>query len=241
MRADNIYILGDTHTLSFVHLLEKHDLKDFFLIHVGDAGEGFAPPLSSEIEDRENVEELNKYCSENNARIVITRGNHSNPDFYNYNHWCNSFPNIKFIPDYEVLGINGKSVLFVGGATSVDRKLLANGIDYWMDEKFKLEKEWLKWHKKMIDPISIDVLITHTSHIHNGYSRIAHYFDNDPTLEAELNQEKKDVGTLVKTVNPKLAHFWGHFHYPHLSYEKNGRQNRCLDIEEIYDATRLFQ
>lgn len=237
MNADNIYILGDTHTLDFGHIINTYDLKDCFIIHVGDAGEGYAPPFSSEMEDRESIEELNKILGERSSKLVFVRGNHSNPEFYNYNHWANSFPNLKFIPDYEVLGINGKSVLFVGGATSVNRKELSNGIDYWTDEKFKLEKEWLKYCEKDY----IDVLITHTSHIHNGHSRISHYFENDPTLEKELHKERREMEALVNTVNPKLAHFWGHFHYPHLSYEKNGRQNRCLNIEEIYDATRLFQ
>jgi hypothetical protein len=221
----NVYILGDTHKINIVPLLERHELKNFLLIGVGDHGE-----IGTKHECQHDIKLVADYCNENNGRVLFTRGNHSDPTWFNFDHWANDFINVTYVPDNIIHTISGKKVYFSGGAVSVDRKLNTLGIDYFANEAFN----------PVIPKEPIDILITHTSHISNGFSRIAHFFEKDETLRQDLINEQNLMRHFVEKVNPKIAHFWGHFHFPYVDYSNN-RLERCLDIDEIYDASHLFQ
>lgn len=231
--SDNVYFLGDTHTLAFTNILKKHNLKDFILIHVGDAGEGFRGNSYTDVYD---LDSLNKYCRDNNGRIFIVRGNHSNPDFYTKDHWSTKCEFVKFVPDYTYFNINGKVCLFVGGAVSIDRQDRILDDDYWRGEEFHL----LDTYK---DLPSCDILITHTSPTStfpiDGLSRISGWFKNDPTLREELIKERANLQLLYEHVNCNKL-YYGHFHHSASEYF-NGCYHRCLNIDELVDATYEFR
>jgi hypothetical protein len=232
-QADNIYFIGDTHTLAFFHKLEEFDFKDFILIHVGDAGEGFA---GCEYNDRHDLARLNEFCTKNNGRILIVRGNHSNPAFYRPDHWSTEFDKITFVPDYTYLNINGKICLFVGGAISIDRTQRIAGIDYWEDEVFVLREDYTQLPQ-------CDVLVTHSSPIsaypNDGLAAIKHWLDRDPPLREELIEERKNIQLLFDHVYCNKL-FYGHFHHSASIYSE-GCYMRCLNIDEIFDATYEFR
>ena len=223
IQKDNILLLGDTHSLDFCDLLIHYDLNNFILLGVGDHGEGF---LRS---DKNNIEKLNAYCSEHNGYICLIRGNHSDPEFFNRKHWCNSYENIEFVEDYARKTINNKKFLFVGGATSIDRQVRTAYRDYWPREKFVLPDNY-----ETLEPC--DILITHSSGIEEfpieGLSKIAGWFNNDPTLKDELIQERELIQKLYNQVKPSIAHFWGHFHEANIQFI-NGVKQQCLDINEV--------
>lgn len=227
--ADNIYVIGDTHTLTYADLLVHYQLKDFVLIGVGDHGVGFA----SVERDTAAIKVLSDYCRDNNGIILMIRGNHDRPDIFipesPYNTDC-----VYFVPDYTYYNINGKVFLFAGGATSIDRQQRTIDQDYWLDEGFNLPDDYTN------TLASCDVLVTHSCPIaappHDGLSRISGWFRDDPTLREELIAERQKIQQLYEHVNPKI-NLYGHFHET-LSERIDGTWFRCLDINEVLDITR---
>lgn len=220
-----VVIMGDTHCLNFLHRLPL-DFENFVLIGVGDHGE-----LEEKHTALHDIMLLQKYCDEHNGAMFFVRGNHSNPAWFDYAHWANSCDKVKFVPDNTVLEIEGKKVLFSGGATSVDRLTSTLGIDYWTTEKF--QPDFREYGL-------IDILITHGYRSADmSFARIQHYIDNDPSLKQELLEETALQLKFHDHVKPALAHFYGHYHFPNLILDQ-GCRIQCLDMDEMYDATRLF-
>lgn len=225
-----IILLGDTHCLNFLHRLPL-DFKDFILIGLGDHGEH--RELNQKHLALHDIQLLNDYCERNNGELYLTRGNHSNPAWFNANHWANSLPLVTFVPDNTVIDIQGNRVLFSGGATSIDRKTSTLGFDYWVEEKFKPVYK---------DYGEIDVLITHAYvPAELTFTRIQHYIDADPELKDELLAEIEEQRIFHKHVAPKKGHFYGHYHFPNLQYDENNCRIQCLDIDELFNASRLLQ
>lgn len=229
--ADNIYFIGDTHDLNFVSILDHYKLKDFILIHVGDTGTGF----NKFSVDQARVGFLQKYCNENNGQIFLIRGNHDDPKYFIEKSPLSS-SRVTFLPDYTYLKINGKVCLFVGGAISIDRTYRTSGIDYWADEPFILNENYAELPQ-------CDVLVTHSSPTccfpNDGFSRIAGWLKEDPALRPLLIEERQNIEKLYDHVNCSQL-YYGHFHDTQSHYF-NGCWHRCLNINEIFDATYEFR
>ena len=231
--ADNVYGIGDTHSLAFESILRHYELKDFILIHVGDCGVGFDHPARDLLE----LQYLDEYCKENNGQILMIRGNHDRPECWHNTFFSDQLERVHLVKDYERYMINGREFLLVGGATSVDRYFRILDVDYFDGEEFNLSKDYE-------DLTPCDVLVTHTMGTHqpphDGNGRIAHYFKNDPLLEDELAEEQDKVEKLYCQVTPKILHVWGHMHYPQ-NEVVDGTRWRCLDINEVWDITRILE
>ena len=235
LRAENVYVIGDTHSLLFRSILEHYQLKDFILIHVGDVGVGFTekkPSYNHFNFDKKLIGHLDSYCKENNGRILIIRGNHDLPSAFIENSPYNT-EFVKFLPDYTYKLINGKVFLFVGGAISIDRQLRTEGIDYWKDEGFFLPKDCQELPQ-------CDVLITHCppqdAMEYEDLNRISGWFKNDPMLKEELIEERRLIRKLSEHVNCSHV-FYGHMHVTS-SIRMDGTWFRGLDINEVLDVTR---
>jgi len=228
LQAENIYLISDTHTLSFADILEHYKLKNFVLCHCGDIAIGFG----AFHKDLKCIKELNDYCKVNNGIVIITRGNHDLPSvFIEDSPYNTEF--VKFLPDYTYKLINGKVFLFAGGAISIDRQLRTEGIDYWKDEGFVLPKDYQE-----LPPC--DVLITHCppqdAMEYEDLHRISGWFKNDPTLKEELIEERRNIRKLSNHVNARCV-FAGHMHVTS-SIRIDGTWFRGLDINEVLDVTR---
>jgi len=139
----DIFFLGDVHG-QFDYLNWKiKDNPDVFnnssIIQVGDFGIGFKYNESSE---KISLKKLNDTCVKHNIHIYAIRGNHDNPSYFNQNH-DPVYSNIHLVPDYSVLTIDGKNILCIGGAISIDRVYRIEGIDYWKDENFIFDEKRL--------------------------------------------------------------------------------------------------
>jgi UDP-2,3-diacylglucosamine pyrophosphatase LpxH len=75
---------------------------------------GFTTPEN----DMRILEDLNEQLKKKNITMYAIRGNHDNPAFFKGDHILS---NLKLLPDYTVLDLEGKKILLVGGAVSVDR------------------------------------------------------------------------------------------------------------------------
>ena len=118
-----IYITGDTHR-DFSRLDNMKFNKDDMLIILGDAGINY---FHNE-EDSKFKEYLKKY----NVKMFCIRGNHEerseNISTYEEINMFGGkvfiekeYPNLIFAKDGEEYNIDGKSVLVIGGAYSVDK------------------------------------------------------------------------------------------------------------------------
>ena len=234
--TENIYGLGDTHDLSTIGLLVDHyNLSNCVLIHLGDAGEGFG---HNPVERNSPIlfDRVNPILEERNIQLLIVRGNHSNPSYFDRNHFFNKeLSNIEFVEDYSYKQINDKTFLFVGGATSIDRQARTIGLDYWTNEVFNLPD-----NLTTIKPA--DVLITHSAPIEcppYGFANIVGWFKNDPTLKEDLIKERSDISTLVKLSGVSQV-YMGHFHQTvseridHIFY-------RILNINEIVSISNYLK
>ena len=226
-----IYILGDTHGhwLRFFQDVERLDIRDALVIHVGDVGVGF----SSQEGEYTKLHNLNKKLAERNINMIAIRGNHDEPQYFSDN---TTFSHLELLRDYTTREINGEKFLFVGGAISVDRYYRSSGIDYWPEEAFVLDEEKAQ---------KCDVLITHTapswigpSH-HNGFC--VQFFGNDPKLKEELGEEREKMNRLFELTRPNHL-FCGHFHTSECKYN-SGCWGRILDINELirYEKTESQQ
>ena len=222
----NIVYIGDLHG-NFAHIrwwLKQGHHKNITLIQVGDFGVGFKPNTEDYV-----LQALNKELGERESILLVIRGNHDNPLWFDGNH---DYEFIKFLPDYTTMEIDGLNHLFIGGATSVDRTLRVEGVDYWKNEVF------IKDLDKVKDLKDIDVVVTHNAPIFvepfgfNGL--VVYYADKDSTLLDDLTKERNDItevfDVLQKNNNIKY-HFYGHFHYSTKNLV-NGCNHIMLNISE---------
>ncbi len=204
-----VHILGDIHGNFNKLYLKAMSLKNDTIIQVGDFGIGFKAPEK----EREIMEDLNLVLKTNNNNLLVIRGNHDDPSYFDGNY---VFSNIEFLQDYTVRTIENKNYLFVGGAVSIDRCVRRSGVDYWPDEKFNLRLDKIEAIQE-----NIDIVIAHSS---PSFCEPVHfnelvwwYVAQDPSLHDALLNERKDFETLYRTLklNGHRVEYWfnGHFHF----------------------------
>tara|TARA_R110000772_G_scaffold17946_3_gene49868 strand:- start:29391 stop:30137 length:747 start_codon:yes stop_codon:yes gene_type:complete len=228
--------LGDTHgnNSHIMYMIKTNKkIQNQQIIHVGDFGVGFNKP-NQEIK---NLQHLNKFLKERNVILHVFRGNHDDPAYFSGSH---IYSNLKLHKDYTVLEIEGKRILGIGGAVSIDRtSRWEYENSWWSLEKFFLDVE------KLEEVRDIDILVTHTTPsemlpIVDGlnFPPIVMRFANvDMGLLDDLVFERNQLSEMLEILlkNNKITnHFYGHFHR-HLELERDGCKHICLDISEFYE------
>ena len=157
------YITGDTHR-DFSRLYKLKQNKDDMLIVLGDAGINYC--LNEE--DIRYKEYLKKF----KLKIFCIRGNHeARPEHIKTYKEIEMFggkvfveedyPNLIFAKDGEIYNIDGKSVLVIGGAYSVDKEYrLTYGHRWFKDEE--LTKEEMNIILDKVKGKHFDIVLTHT-------------------------------------------------------------------------------
>ena len=158
-----IYITGDIHR-DFSRIDNMNFNKDDLLIILGDAGINYY--LNEE--DNKFKEYLKKY----DVKMFCIRGNHEErPENISTYKEINMFggkvyieedyPNLIFAKDGEEYNIDGKSILVIGGAYSVDKEYrLIYGYKWFKDEQ--LTKEEMDAIYNKVKGKHFDVVLTHT-------------------------------------------------------------------------------
>lgn len=217
----DIYILGDNHGKydKLLKIINQFDLRDSYILHVGDGGEGFDNYYNS----YSLFNDLNSVFFKRNIQYLSIRGNHSDPSYFNGQI---KFSNFELLEDYSLREIEGIKFFFVGGAISIDRKVRQESISWWRGEEFVLIPEKAQ---------KCDVLITHSAPTWNGPTTrgpIRSWEINDSTLWEECCKERKDVSELINLCQPD-KHFCGHFHHVY-NAENNGCKSRICNELELY-------
>jgi len=202
-----MYLLGDIHgdfnTISY--FAQKNVEKEpTTLIQVGDFGAGFHKDFT------DHMEHLNTILNEFNVTLYAIRGNHDDPKFFDGTY---NWSNIKLLPDYTVTVIEGKRILFIGGATSIDRLQRIPERSWWEGEIFNLDVDKLSLYE------GIDIVVTHTAPKFAypiGFNHLVMSFAAyDPTLLEDLTNERQALAIAYETLKEKnkiKKWFYGHFH-----------------------------
>jgi predicted phosphodiesterase len=199
------------------------------LIQVGDFGIGFHRLTT----DTDLLDLVNGVFQRHDVKLLVIRGNHDNPAWFDGSkiYWSN----IEFLPDYSVREVEGKKILFIGGAISIDRTYRTEGKDYWEEEDFILDRDKLSTMR------GIDMVVTHTAPsfvypigcdapIVNSFAKVDLHLK--PDLIAERNRVASAYRIIRENNDPK-EWIYGHFHASH-SEVYEGCKFTLLNIGETY-------
>lgn len=230
----SIWYVGDIHG-NFNYLLYKIKelgLKDVDIVQVGDFGVGFGHREKIEPLKDTSITLLNRQLKQYNIILYVCRGNHDNPLYFDKLY---DFGNIKLVPDYEVINIKGKNILFVGGAISIDRTGRNKNIDHWDNDNFIYDVD------KINAINNVDIVVTHTApNIARPFgvnALVNMWAQNDPNLLNELMCEREYMNSMLENLkerNPIKMLVYGHFHS---SYKEviEGINFVLLDTNEFYE------
>lgn len=247
--ARSIVVVGDIHG-EFNKLIHKccvrYKVRDTLIVVAGDCGFGFERPGYYDYVYERN----RKYLSGSNCWLVMVRGNHDNPAYFNGPHRI-GHERFMTVPDYAVLTACGHVMLCVGGAVSVDRMLRKNSPFYrateasaplernvyWEDEVPVYDGNQLEEITRAFD---IDTVVTHTAP--NVCDRIVKmglysFSIDDDMLLADVDAERALMDRLrayLLSHHPLRYWFYGHFHQS-WHYEVEGVRYCMLDVMEFME------
>jgi predicted phosphodiesterase len=242
-----LMFLGDIHgNFNLINqYLKRFDIKDAYIIQVGDFGVGF----NGMLKEKRTLEYTHTELVKRNVIVYAIRGNHD------YKPWFDSdpfgFTNIKLVKDYTVLNLEGQNILCIGGAVSVDRMMRktknqkAGNFDirtgnesWWPDEIFNWEDD------KLVDLRDINIVVTHTAPDYcvpdngNGFGPFVNgLVANDPDLKLDLLDERRLMTLAFQTVkmyNDVKLHLYGHFHRSDM-IQIDGTKHRVLGVGELWE------
>ncbi len=177
----NYYFIGDPHGIDIIYNIlnsyinENNMLDNSILFFCGDNGIGF----DTAEETHKKLELCNEFAIKHNLHLILVRGNHDNPYFYNESNILNK-SNITLVEDYTIVKTYDNNVLCIGGSISVDRTNRA------------LNKTW--WNKEEIIPIN-DEIENELSNLNFNIDIVCSH--NCPTYEKPKNIDKYNQGEIV--------------------------------------------
>ena len=257
MKFENIIAIGDIHgdINEIISYQKFYDLKNTLFLQCGDFGIGF----KHQYKELATLDYHTISLKSRNNFIYTCRGNHDNPEYFTGKY---DTSNIKLIPDYTVMPIEtcqykvnvetgdiseydnkNISILFIGGAISIDRTKRISyadkkrpDVDYWNNESVILDEDKLK------DIKDIDIVVTHTAPqfcYPIFKSNLQYWFNFDPTLEDDIIKERQILTTIYDqlAINSNIKYWcYGHFHYHNID-NINNTKFILLDINDFYTLT----
>jgi UDP-2,3-diacylglucosamine pyrophosphatase LpxH len=206
-----VIVIGDVHRQweALADTLRTYGITQQELIQVGDFGVGFGSRSDEEAELRA----LDAVLADTGNTLWVIRGNHDDPAYFT---GAALVPcaRIRFVPDYSLLTVDGRTVLCVGGATSSDRVLRTPSRDYWPDEGFSLDEQRIAG----LNLEGLWAVVTHTApdfapplRLHTPPFSVP----GDPDLFTDLRRERSAVTRLHTLLSARARPaywFYGHFH-----------------------------
>lgn len=209
-----VLIVGDSHgNLRFMHgalaLAKEQGIPH--VIQVGDFG--FWPELRRSeggmlrpFPDPEFgfAGLVDKRAKELGIIVWVVRGNHEwRVEAGQYTGGDQTLPGLHCLSDGFRTDFNDHSVLFTGGAVSIDQRVRKVGTSWWPDEITSEEDV-----QASIEGGPVDVWITHDSVFIPPHKRPL-WFGQE--IQDQLHTQHDRMETIFRTVQPKL-HIHGHWH-----------------------------
>ena len=220
---DSICVCGDIHgefrTLMFE--IKRLGIENSIIVIAGDCGIGF----EKETHYLQLYNKLRKTLTATNNILLLVRGNHDDPDYFSD---CKiDFERMKTIPDYSIINTANKTVLCIGGATSIDRKhrleaMWLNGLKGRDTQPLYWENETVIFDDNAFDELrelNIDTVITHTCpSFCDPIEKIGieSWLSKDSELRADLDAERELMDKIHERLradnHPVKNWYYGHFH-----------------------------
>lgn len=211
------YITGDTHGNfnRIKYFCEKFETtKDDILCILGDAG------INYYLNKKDYM--LKQVLQDMPITFFCIHGNHEERPFnistYITKKWNGGivyyeekFPNILFAKDGEIYNINGKSILVIGGAYSVDKEYrLLKGWSWFKDEQ--PNKEIVKYIEKQITKQRhFDIVLTHTCPIKTEPRHMFLPFIDQSKVDKTTELLLQRIADWITFDNWYFGHFHGHW------------------------------
>lgn len=220
-----LFLLGDIHGdwNELFFRIREHDIKDSYIVSVGDLGIGFKYKKEHEYKQSEN---LNNLFKQRGITFYGIRGNHDDPSYFKGNDRL-IFSNFELLEDYTVAKYGASTIQFIGGAISIDRTGRKEGVSYWKDEALVFNREYCQ---------KVDILVTHTAPSYcfpQQFNEMVYgWAKEDAHLLKELTEERAVMDEIFKICAPSL-HFYGHFHSNRVE-NIDICTHRLLNIDELF-------
>ena len=212
-----VRFIGDVHGLwNMYRDVIYRDMVDHNIensIQVGDLGMGFT---SKGQWAPDSAAAFDKRFAKGNHRFI--RGNHDNPEEVK--------KSAHYIHDgfYETTDL-GNTIMYVGGAWSIDWQWRTMGIDWWVDEELSMQE--LNLLIEQYKDIQPDIMITHTAPINiPGGPMGIKIFGSGARTEHALQE-------MLDAHRPKLWIF-GHWH-KNFDQVVDGTRFICLNELDFID------
>jgi len=236
MKEGRIFVCGDTHgsydikKLSTKNWKEQKELtKDDVLIQLGDFGFIWSDPATKE--------ELNwlNWLADKKFTTAVVLGNHENYDIIETLPWEEKWGNevqfweaksgnrIYFFKRGAIYKINGKDILTIGGALSIDKHMRSEGISWWKQEDITREEIENCFNELDSHGYKVDYILTHTcpsrivmEFIHPSMYNMGKFNDYTAKFLDEIDNLVEFDGW-----------FFGHMHVD-WKFEEYGNEYTCL-------------
>ena len=211
------FLTGDTHGNfnRINYFCEKFETtKDDILCILGDAG------INYYLNKKDYM--LKQVLQDMPITFFCIHGNHEERPFnistYITKKWNGGtvyyeeeFPNILFAKDGEIYNINGKSVLVIGGAYSVDKEYrILKGWSWFKDEQ--PSKEIVKYIEKQITKQRhFDIVLTHTCPIKTEPRHMFLPFIDQSKVDKTTELLLQRIADWITFDNWYFGHFHGHW------------------------------
>ena len=211
------YITGDTHgNFNRINYFCKkfETTKEDVLCILGDAG------INYYLNKKDYM--LKQVLQDMPITFFCIHGNHEERPFnistYITKKWNEGivyyeeeFPNILFAKDGEIYNINGKSILVIGGAYSVDKEYrLLKGWSWFKDEQ--PNKEIVKYIEKQITKQRhFDIVLTHTCPIGTEPRHMFLPFIDQSKVDKTTELLLQRIADWITFDNWYFGHFHGHW------------------------------
>ncbi|QIG65988.1 metallophosphatase [Ochrobactrum phage vB_OspM_OC] len=188
--SDGIRLIGDIHA-EFDLYMENVKASPYPTVQVGDYGIGFRSNPIITLKDSKN------------HRFI--RGNHDDPEL------CKAQAN--WIPD----GTIEDGIMFIGGATSIDKAWRTPGLDWWYDEECSVSD--LEYFINLYEKEKPNVMVTHECPESIADIMLAQL---GRTKYPDPSRTRQALEVMKQIHQPKL-HVFGHWH---------------MDFDQVIDGTR---
>lgn len=186
---------------------------------------------------------LNYKLSKNNNQLLMFRGNHDNPDFFDGT--FRRYKHIHLIPDYNVISVEDINILCIGGAVSIDR---LNRLQY--DKHSGRKSYWGKaempyYNEERLDEINrifsndIRIVATHSCPSFaypTTKQEIEGWLKQDEKLSRDIDYERSTMDKIFYKLkegqNNITDWYYGHFHQ-HKLETHHGINFRLCDCGEV--------